>query len=91
MTHNLTDTIIALSTPPGAGAIGVIRLSGPNAITQVDSVFHGKDLSKVDGYTVHFGKMPHVVAGASVRALHRFHHESVAEGTWTRGGGNRGG
>ena len=57
MTHDLTDTIIALSTPPGAGAIGVIRLSGPKAIEVVDSVFHGKDLSEVDGYTVHFGKI----------------------------------
>ncbi len=57
MTHNLTDTIIALSTPPGAGAIGVIRLSGPKAIDVVNEVFHGKDLSQVDGYTVHFGKI----------------------------------
>ena len=57
MTHDLTDTIIALSTPPGAGAIGVIRLSGPKAIEVVDKVFHGKDLSQVEGYTVHFGKI----------------------------------
>lgn len=57
MTHDLTDTIIALSTPPGAGAIGVIRLSGPKAIEVVDEVFHGKDLSQVEGYTVHFGKI----------------------------------
>ena len=57
MTHDLTDTIIALSTPPGAGAIGVIRLSGPKAIDMVDSMFHGKDLSKAEGYTVHFGKI----------------------------------
>ena len=57
MTHDLTDTIIALSTPPGAGAIGVIRLSGPKAIEVVDEVFHGKDLSQVEGYTLHFGKI----------------------------------
>ncbi|MDG1100746.1 MAG: tRNA uridine-5-carboxymethylaminomethyl(34) synthesis GTPase MnmE [Saprospiraceae bacterium] len=57
MTHDLTDTIIALSTPPGAGAIGVIRLSGPKAIEVVDEVFDGKDLSQVEGYTVHFGKI----------------------------------
>ena len=57
MSHNLTDTIIALSTPPGAGAIGVIRLSGPQAIEVVNEVFHGKDLSQEEGYTVHFGKI----------------------------------
>ncbi len=51
------DTIVALSTPPGQGAIGVIRLSGPDAITLVDDFFHGKKLSKVDGNTVHYGKI----------------------------------
>lgn len=57
MNHNLTDTIIALSTPPGAGAIGVIRLSGPKAIAMVDEVFHGRNLTKVEGNTVHYGKI----------------------------------
>ncbi|MFT6338541.1 MAG: tRNA modification GTPase [Halioglobus sp.] len=57
MRYNITDTIIALSTPPGAGAIGVIRLSGPDAIKIVDGVFHGRNLTKVEGNTVHFGKI----------------------------------
>lgn len=57
MIQNLTDTIIALSTPPGQGAIGVIRLSGPKAITIVDEVFHGRNLTKVEGNTVHYGKI----------------------------------
>ena len=57
MRYNITDTIIALSTPPGAGAIGVIRLSGPNTIAVVDEVFHGRNLTKVEGNTVHFGKI----------------------------------
>ena len=50
-----TDTIIALSTPPGSGAIGVIRLSGPEAITITNSVFGGKDLTKQQSHTLHFG------------------------------------
>lgn len=50
------DTIVAISTPPGLGAIGVIRLSGPEAIKIVDSVF-SKDLSSAKGYTVHFGRI----------------------------------
>lgn len=53
--HDLQDTIVALATPPGVGAIGVIRLSGKDAITIANSVFHGKDLSKQAGHTAHFG------------------------------------
>ncbi|WP_343534151.1 tRNA uridine-5-carboxymethylaminomethyl(34) synthesis GTPase MnmE [Pedobacter sp.] len=49
------DTIIALSTPPGSGAIGVIRLSGPEAISLTNSVFSGKDLAKQPTHTLHFG------------------------------------
>jgi tRNA modification GTPase len=49
------DTIVALATPPGIGAIGVIRLSGPQAIQIVDTVFHGKKLSKQASHTIHFG------------------------------------
>jgi tRNA modification GTPase len=50
-----TDTIIALSTPPGSGAIGVIRLSGPAAITLANQVFAGKDLTAQASHTLHFG------------------------------------
>lgn len=49
------ETIVALSTPPGIGAIGVIRLSGKDAITITNSVFSGKDLLKQDSHTLHFG------------------------------------
>lgn len=50
-----TDTIIALSTPPGSGAIGVIRLSGPEAIALTNTVFAGKDLTQQASHTLHFG------------------------------------
>ncbi len=50
-----TDTIVALATPTGAGAIGVIRLSGDNAIHICNEVFRGKDLSKQATHTIHFG------------------------------------
>jgi tRNA modification GTPase len=52
------DTITALATPSGAGAIAVIRVSGKNAITICSSIFHaigGKDLSIVKSHTVHLG------------------------------------
>lgn len=50
-----SDTIVALSTPPGIGAIGVIRLSGADAVRITNSVFSGKDLEKLPSHTVHFG------------------------------------
>lgn len=50
-----TDTIVALATPSGIGAIGVIRLSGPEAIMITNKVFAGKDLLKQASHTIHFG------------------------------------
>ncbi len=52
---DLQDTIVALATPQGVGAIGVIRLSGKEAISICNAVFKGKDLTKVDSHTIHFG------------------------------------
>ena len=53
------DTIIALATPAGVGAISVIRLSGENAITIVDSFFRsikkGKTLKNQKTHTIHLG------------------------------------
>lgn len=49
------DTIIALATPQGIGAIGVIRLSGKEAINITNKVFKGKDLSSQESHTIHFG------------------------------------
>ncbi|MFK8103202.1 MAG: tRNA uridine-5-carboxymethylaminomethyl(34) synthesis GTPase MnmE [Saprospiraceae bacterium] len=55
MSHNLTDTIVALATPTGVGAIGVIRLSGPKAIEIVDRLFKAKKLNEQGSHTIHFG------------------------------------
>jgi len=49
------DTIVALATASGSGAIAVIRLSGPDAIPLVNRVFKGKDLTTQASHTVHFG------------------------------------
>ncbi len=54
---SLTDTIVALATPAGTGAIGIIRLSGPEAISIANSVFKGKDLTLQASHTLHFGKI----------------------------------
>jgi tRNA modification GTPase len=53
-----TDTIVALATPAGAGAIAVIRLSGDDAITIASNIFNsisGKILTKQKTHTVHLG------------------------------------
>lgn len=49
------DTIVALATPHGVGAIGVIRLSGPKTIDIVHQLFPSKDLSKQASHTIHVG------------------------------------
>jgi len=50
------DTIVALSTPAGLGAIAVIRLSGAEAFRIGNDVFKGKRLSLADSHTIHFGQ-----------------------------------
>jgi len=57
MTNNKEETIVALATPNGIGAIGVIRLSGPDAIVIANSVFRGKDLTLQESHTIHFGQI----------------------------------
>ncbi|HDR88816.1 MAG TPA: tRNA uridine-5-carboxymethylaminomethyl(34) synthesis GTPase MnmE [Bacteroidetes bacterium] len=53
------DTICAVSTPPGRGAISVLRISGPNAFAVMDTLFHfagGKNkLAAQPSHTIHFG------------------------------------
>lgn len=52
-----TDTIAAISTPIGEGAIAMIRLSGDQAISIVNKIFSGKDLTAVPSHTIHYGKL----------------------------------
>jgi len=54
---DLNDTICALATPEGIGAIGVIRISGSNAIELVNNVFKGKNLTTQPTHTAHFGRI----------------------------------
>jgi tRNA modification GTPase len=52
---NNEDTIVAIATPPGKSAIGIIRLSGSKAIDIVNPLFPSKDLSFVESHTLHIG------------------------------------
>lgn len=60
------ETIVALATPSGAGAIAIIRLSGKNAITIAAEIFQsvsGKDITKQKTHTIHLG---HIVDNSKV-------------------------
>ena len=46
---------MALATPPGVGAIGIVRLSGKKSISIVNQLFPSKDLSKEPSHTLHVG------------------------------------
>jgi len=79
------DTIVALSTPPGVGAIGVIRLSGPKAIAISEKILPGIKLQEAVSHTMHFGivrdgdtVLDEIVAGI-FRAPHSFTREDVVE------------
>ncbi|WP_449538282.1 tRNA uridine-5-carboxymethylaminomethyl(34) synthesis GTPase MnmE [Ferdinandcohnia sp. Marseille-Q9671] len=49
------DTIAAISTPMGEGAIAIVRLSGDEAIDIANRIFKGKNLQEVASHTIHYG------------------------------------
>ncbi|SHF18230.1 tRNA modification GTPase trmE [Flavobacterium fontis] len=82
------DTIVALATPAGAGAVAIIRLSGPQAIAQAEAVFvsiKGKKLSAQKSHTLHLGtlidhgKVIDQVLVALYRNPHSYTGEDVVE------------
>ncbi|MCZ8145951.1 tRNA uridine-5-carboxymethylaminomethyl(34) synthesis GTPase MnmE [Flavobacterium sp.] len=84
----VVDTIVALATPSGAGAVAIIRLSGPEAIAQAEAVFvsiKGKKLSTQKSHTLHLGtlldhgKVIDQVLVALFRNPHSYTGEDVVE------------
>lgn len=51
----MNDTIAAISTALGKGAISIVRVSGKDAIPIVNKIFTGKNLEKVESHTIHYG------------------------------------
>ncbi|MEC1717264.1 tRNA uridine-5-carboxymethylaminomethyl(34) synthesis GTPase MnmE [Schinkia azotoformans] len=49
------DTIAAISTPMGEGAIAIVRISGPEAVKAANQIFKGKNIEKVESHTIHYG------------------------------------
>ncbi|MBC1975587.1 tRNA uridine-5-carboxymethylaminomethyl(34) synthesis GTPase MnmE [Listeria booriae] len=82
------DTIAAISTPPGEGAIAIIRLSGDEAIQIADRIFYAqKSLGNVESHTIHYGHIVDPSTGETVeevmatvmRAPRTFTREDVVE------------
>jgi tRNA modification GTPase len=51
------DTIVAISTPPGSGALGIIRLSGHQALNALLPLWRGKDIVHAATHTLHVGRI----------------------------------
>ncbi len=49
------ETIAAISTPPGVGGIGIIRISGDNALNVAKRIFKAKNKSEIKPFTIRFG------------------------------------
>ncbi|MBK7695652.1 MAG: tRNA uridine-5-carboxymethylaminomethyl(34) synthesis GTPase MnmE [Saprospiraceae bacterium] len=55
--NNSKTTIVAIATPEGVGAVGMIRLSGPEAFNIANQVFKGKKISQQKSHTAHLGRI----------------------------------
>lgn len=87
MNNNPSDTICAISTPPGVGGIAVIRISGPDAFTISDKLWRGKRLAEAASHTAHLGRIVDPESGQTLdeavatvfRAPASFTGENVVE------------
>ena len=80
--HNPQSTICAVSTPYGVGGIAVVRVSGPEALSIVDTLFVGKQpLCEATANTIHYGRFEDLdeVLVSVFRAPHSFTGEDVVE------------
>ena len=59
----MNDTICAIATSQGVGAIEIIRISGEDSIKVVNKIFKGKDLEKVESHTINYG---HITDGDKI-------------------------
>ncbi|MFC9447741.1 tRNA uridine-5-carboxymethylaminomethyl(34) synthesis GTPase MnmE [Bacillus cereus] len=81
------DTIAAISTALGEGAIAIVRVSGDDAVEKVDRIFKGKDLAGVPSHTIHYGHIVDLdtnqvieeVMVSIMRAPRTFTRENIVE------------
>ena len=87
MSPLFSDTIVALSTPSGVGALAVLRLSGPAAVAITAALFSKKSFARAAGHTLHYGTLRNPGSGeildevvaALYRAPRSFTREDVVE------------
>lgn len=81
----MNDTIAAISTPLGVGAISIIRVSGDEALNIVNKIFRGKNLNSVQTHTINYGhiyeedKLIDEVLVSVMLAPNTFTRENVVE------------
>ncbi|PGL87172.1 tRNA uridine-5-carboxymethylaminomethyl(34) synthesis GTPase MnmE [Bacillus thuringiensis] len=81
------DTIAAISTALGEGAIAIVRVSGDDGVEKVDRIFKGKDLTEVPSHTIHYGHIVDLdtnqvieeVMVSIMRAPRTFTRENIVE------------
>ncbi|EML6323654.1 tRNA modification GTPase [Bacillus cereus] len=81
------DTIAAISTALGEGAIAIVRVSGDDAVEKVNRIFKGKDLIEVPSHTIHYGHIVDLdtnqvieeVMVSIMRAPRTFTRENIVE------------
>jgi tRNA modification GTPase len=81
------DTIAAISTPMGEGAIAIVRLSGEESLHIANKIFKGKQLTEVPSHTIHYGHIMDTASGEMVeevmisvmKAPRTFTRENVVE------------
>ncbi|PGL90329.1 tRNA uridine-5-carboxymethylaminomethyl(34) synthesis GTPase MnmE [Bacillus thuringiensis] len=81
------DTIAAISTALGEGAIAIVRVSGDDAVEKVDRIFKGKDLTEASSHTIHYGHIVDLdtnqvieeVMVSIMRAPRTFTRENIVE------------
>src|SRR5207249_7281104 len=83
----VSDTIAAISTPPGEGAIALVRVSGANAVQIADKIFRGKEEpSRFASHVQHLGEIvgaEHQLIEQVVLSIHsapaRYNDEDMVE------------
>ncbi|MGE7885235.1 tRNA uridine-5-carboxymethylaminomethyl(34) synthesis GTPase MnmE [Bacillus sp. NPDC094077] len=81
------DTIAAISTALGEGAIAIVRVSGDDAVEKVNRIFKGKNLTEVPSHTIHYGHIVDLDANQVIeevmvsimRAPRTFTRENIVE------------
>ena len=80
--NSTESTIVAIATPPGIGALGIIRISGTSSLTIADELFLGKKISDQPNHSLHYGKIKNLhgkILDEAVLSIFRAPHSYTGE------------